>query len=78
MHGNVWEWVQDRYQGNYEGAGSVDPPGPAEKTQWNSKVDRGGGWYGPRINARSTARFYRDLKESTAYLGFRIVRKAKP
>ena len=48
MHGNVWEWCQDHWHGNYEGA-------PADGSAWSSKDDkaarviRGGSWrYYPR------------------------------
>src|SRR3990172_4480542 len=41
MHGNVWEWVQDRWHNNYDGA-------PADGSSWESgdisrRVERGGG-----------------------------------
>ena len=43
MHGNVWEWVEDHWQGNYEGA-STD--GSAWLTGGNIArwVLRGGEW----------------------------------
>jgi len=43
MHGNVWEWCQDVYHDNYNGA-------PTDGSAWESKVDsmerllRGGCW----------------------------------
>jgi formylglycine-generating enzyme required for sulfatase activity len=40
MHGNVWEYCQDR-QGKYPGGIAVDPQGPA--TGWALGI-RGGGW----------------------------------
>ena len=38
MHGNVWEWVEDRY-GSYPSTPQTDPPGPISGT---SRVLRGG------------------------------------
>ena len=42
MHGNVWEWVQDRWHGDYNGA-------PSDGSAWedgsgSDRVDRGGSW----------------------------------
>ena len=41
MHGNVWEWCQNR-NGRYPGGWAVDPPGA---DTGSSRVIRGGGWY---------------------------------
>jgi formylglycine-generating enzyme required for sulfatase activity len=57
MHGNAWEWVQDVWHENYQGA-------PSDGSAWLSggdqarRVLRGGAWgYGPG-DLRSA---YRDL-----------------
>ncbi|MFM6309836.1 MAG: formylglycine-generating enzyme family protein, partial [Dolichospermum sp.] len=55
MHGNVWEWCQDDWHNNYEGA-------PTDSSAWisnNTKSDkllRGGCWYGNPANCRSASR----------------------
>jgi formylglycine-generating enzyme required for sulfatase activity len=54
MHGNVWEWCQDAWHGNYNGA-------PMDGSAWEAggavaRVVRGGSWdYGP-VGARSACR----------------------
>ncbi|MEA2013891.1 MAG: formylglycine-generating enzyme family protein, partial [Thermodesulfobacteriota bacterium] len=45
MHGNVWEWCEDRY-GYYPSGHVTDPEGPSGGSH---RVYRGGGWsYGDR------------------------------
>jgi formylglycine-generating enzyme required for sulfatase activity len=41
MHGNVLEWVQDRY-GDYSNSSVTDPTGPSSGSD---RVSRGGGWF---------------------------------
>ena len=52
MHGNVWEWVQDRY-GEYSPQDVTDPTGPAVGTD---RVIRGGSWAETARLARSASR----------------------
>lgn len=72
MHGNVWEWCEDVWAANYNGAptdGSAGLTGDA-----SSRVLRGGSWdYGPQ-NLRSAARnwFTPSLRSYT--YGFRLAR----
>jgi formylglycine-generating enzyme required for sulfatase activity len=71
MHGNVWEWCQDHWHGNYEGA-------PEDGSAWltdNSdarRISRGGSWFNsPRI-CRSAYRFNSNPDVRDDYLGFRV------
>ncbi|MBK8176397.1 MAG: SUMF1/EgtB/PvdO family nonheme iron enzyme [Rhodospirillales bacterium] len=76
MHGNVWEWVEDHWHGDYEGAptdGSawIDPPsvGPDDK-----RVLRGGSWNNFPRHCRSANRVaYRAIFRYNSF-GFRIAR----
>jgi len=72
MHGNVWEWTQDRWHESYEGA-------PENGTAWMSGDDtgfvvRGGAWgYGCGV-LRSAYRFTREPDGRDSYIGFRCAR----
>ncbi|MDX2216865.1 MAG: formylglycine-generating enzyme family protein [Oculatellaceae cyanobacterium bins.114] len=72
MHGNVWEWCQDHWHDNYEGA-------PTDGSAWLSedenarRVIRGGSWgLNPR-SCRSASRFVNDPPATDYSLGFRVV-----
>jgi formylglycine-generating enzyme required for sulfatase activity len=69
LHGNVWEWCEDTYHENYEGA-------PADGTAWTEggsplRVVRGGGFLDRAVLCRSAlrGRFLPGLRDRD--LGFR-------
>jgi formylglycine-generating enzyme required for sulfatase activity len=73
MHGNVWEWCQDNWHSNYEGA-------PTDGSAWlhiekiNIRMLRGGSWYGKPAYCRSAySDFYDPLADSHDTFGFRVV-----
>ncbi len=72
VHGNVWEWVQDCWHDNYEGA-------PGDGTAWESgdcagRSLRGGSWnYKPR-GVRSAYSYWYVPPDLNVYLGFRLAR----
>ncbi|MEL7039254.1 MAG: bifunctional serine/threonine-protein kinase/formylglycine-generating enzyme family protein [Cyanobacteria bacterium J06592_8] len=72
LHGLVWEWCQDRWHGNYNGA-------PGDGSPWmnaghpTKHTVRGGSWYSLADDCRSTYRFCYDASFRYPSIGFRIV-----
>ena len=77
MHGNVWEWCQDDFWENYQGAPNDDSPWREKsKKQQNqaNKALRGGSWFNNPVDCRSAFRlfdFRRDDDDNN--YGFRVV-----
>ena len=71
MHGNVWEWCQDWYHDNYNGA-------PDDGSAWDDsgslRVVRGGSWSGAARYCRSADRSGGYPGYSDDYFGIRLVR----
>jgi len=72
MHGNVWEWCQDRY-GDYELDRVKDPIGPKKG---GKRVRRGGGWVSKDYGLRSANRAWAHPSNRNDITGFRLVREA--
>ena len=77
MHGNVWEWVEDGWHDNYEGA-------PSDGSAWTSGGDssravvRGGSWsYNPRL-LRAAYRGRDRPSNRFSKVGFRLVQDLNP
>jgi formylglycine-generating enzyme required for sulfatase activity len=70
MHGNVWEWVQDRY-GDYSSASVTDPKGPSPSSG-TSRVSRGGCRYSCAGGSRAAFRFHYPSGYRDNYIGFRL------
>jgi formylglycine-generating enzyme required for sulfatase activity len=71
MHGNVWEWCEDDWHGNYDGAprdGSAWVKSDKENT---SKLVRGGSWVNDPRNCRSASRDNSFVPINV--VGFRVV-----
>ncbi|MHC4251801.1 MAG: protein kinase domain-containing protein, partial [Planctomycetota bacterium] len=74
VHGNVWEWVSDRYGKDYYAkAPRVDPGGPATGT---ARVLRGGGWYSGHRICRSAFRNSAPAITVDDSVGFRVAASA--
>ena len=72
MHGNVTEWVQDRYDKEYySNSPDKDPQGP---TTGRKRVVRGGAWINQAYSCRSAARGYYSADYTDSDFGFRIVK----
>jgi len=71
MHGNVWEWCQDRWHDNYEGAPEDGSAWMSEDSENIRYVWRGGSWLSNPGDCRSAFRDgYPDGRFSD--LGFRL------
>ncbi len=73
MYGNVWEWCQDSWHSNYEGA-------PTDGSTWEDgslsyRVIRGGSWSVSADNCRSAFRFSFTPDVGYYVLGFRLLRE---
>jgi len=68
MHGNVWEWCQDRYEDSSHGSG-IDPVGPSSGLD---RVCRGGCWYYVAGFCQSAFRYWFDPGLRLIYVGLRL------
>ena len=76
LHGNVWEWVQDCWNGSYQGA-------PTNGSAWESgdcsqRVLRGGSWYYRPRGLRSAYRSWNFTTSRYMLNGFRVARTITP
>lgn len=70
VHGNVWEWVQDRYDDSYyKTSPSTDPGGPSTGT---GRVVRGGSWHYSAKSWRSAFRKEYAPDYRGISIGFRV------
>ena len=75
MAGNVWEWVQDRYdESYYKKSPPQNPPGPSEGA---ARVIRGGSWRNTPDTLRAANRNKHAPTERRVYLGVRCAKDAK-
>jgi formylglycine-generating enzyme len=71
MLGNVWEWVNDRYEANYYSTGpGLDPEGPLSGAM---RVLRGGSWLNPPKLVRLSDRARAEPDARFNYFGMRCV-----
>ncbi|MGF1547361.1 MAG: SUMF1/EgtB/PvdO family nonheme iron enzyme [Thiotrichales bacterium] len=70
MHGNVWEWCQDRHHDSYRGA-------PMDGESWEDgdkiyRVRRGGSWFVSPTVCRCAYRGFGDPNDRRDIVGFRV------
>ncbi|HEX5106043.1 MAG TPA: SUMF1/EgtB/PvdO family nonheme iron enzyme, partial [Pirellulaceae bacterium] len=90
LHGNVWEWCEDRYLDTAyaplarEGYQQIRKRAidPLNVQPWSSagdwRVIRGGSWFNSPIQCRSGVRGYFEAGDAACYVGFRVARDASP
>ena len=77
MHGNVWEWCQDTWHNNYEGA-------PTDGSAWidnnnRYRLLRGGSWDSNLEDCRCANRYYFYLPDDHInFIGLRVVYRVAP
>lgn len=73
MHGNVWEWTQDCWNGNYNGA----PVNGLQRGDCAKRVLRGGSWLDNPGYLRVSDRYRNDTAIRYDYSGFRLAQDIK-
>lgn len=75
MHGNLWEWCNDRYNGSYYKRSSErNPTGPRSGSVGGSRVLRGGSWNNVARLCRSANRIRNNPACAGNDFAFRCVR----
>jgi formylglycine-generating enzyme required for sulfatase activity len=73
MVGNVWEWVEDCVNENYQGA-PADGSAWIEASDCKNRIVRGGSWNNTPVNLRTANRVGTSIGFRDNLLGFRIAR----
>lgn len=74
MSGNVWEWVEDEWHDNYQGAPDNGSAWVGKNKKGSDRVIRGGSWDFSAQDCRSANRYYDGPDYRNGYVGFRLTR----
>jgi formylglycine-generating enzyme required for sulfatase activity len=77
MSGNGWEWLEDDWHENHQGA-PTDGSARVDDPRSTIRVNRGGGWHVGDEECRSTARSNYPHDSSGNALGFRLAKSIEP
>jgi len=72
IHGNVWEWCEDKWHDNYIGAPKDSRPWMTGRSP--NRVRRGGTWANIAVESETAVRNRNGTGYRYRYLGFRIVK----
>ena len=72
MHGNVWEWCEDDWHSNYEGAPSNGNAWVEADRESTERLLRGGSWYNIPVYCRSACRHFTSRDSRINGIGFRV------
>lgn len=77
VHGNVWEWVEDCWQPNYQAASPNGTP-PNARRGCSKRTLRGGSWDNSPSQVRSSARIWGQPDGRDNNIGFRVALTLPP
>jgi formylglycine-generating enzyme required for sulfatase activity len=72
MHGNVWEWCEDDWHTDYNGAPNDGSAWIENDRKALKRLQRGGSWFHSPEDCRSSVRYNGARDERISCLGFRI------
>jgi formylglycine-generating enzyme required for sulfatase activity len=78
LYGNVWEWVEDCWNINHQGAPEDGSARETGEDNCNSRMARGGSWYSSPWFLRSAHRLARAIGTRDSEMGFRVARTLEP